>query len=114
MTFNDMVKKQRAGKPLTKAKGYYVDTNKSDGEGATLGGAYNGMIQSCDEAINEISDSLDLCGTNLTCFNAFPLSRYGDLKDYIEGCFERLDSGESEEEFIHFKIDVKITIGKHK
>lgn len=56
---------------------YYVHIEKEDGKGKTLGSAYHGTIHDSDEAITAVSESLDKCGSNLTCYNPFTLSKYG-------------------------------------
>lgn len=96
--------------------GYYVNIDKCDEKGNTLGSHYNGAIKNSEEAINIVVNSLDQCGSNLVCYPPFMLSALGDMRldDYICACYDQIRAG-GEEQTIEFTIKVKITMGSwHK
>lgn len=120
-SFNDMVKMQR-NKNIEKKLQYhtngtfYVDVEKTDGEGRSLGGIYVGRVTDGNEAVNIVVDSLDKCGSNLVVDNGFSVSKYGNLGEYIKSVAEYMqdvpDISEPLEEVINFQINVSIKIGK--
>lgn len=89
---------------------YYVDVDKTDDHGRNMGTSYNGQIRTPDDAVKYITESLNKCGDNLTCFNPFILGCIGEpLDGYI---MDNMPESVGEEKTIEFAIKVRITIGK--
>lgn len=90
---------------------YFVDIDKTDDFGYTMGSSYNGQIKGSDEAIKCITESLNRCGDNLTCYNPFLLGSLGGetLNEHI---VENMPENSGDEQVIEFSIKVKIRIGK--
>ena len=89
---------------------YYVDIDKTDDRGHSMGSSYSGQVLDSDDAVKMISESLNKCGDNLTCYNPFILGCIGEpLSDYIR---ENMPEESKTEQVIEFSIRVKVRIGK--
>lgn len=94
--------------------GYYVEVEKTDDGGNTLGCVHTGGMISPAHAVNEVAESLDKCGTNLLCINPFPLSvlKGQTLENWI---WDAMDTVEvDDEKTLTFNIKVTVKVGRYK
>lgn len=92
--------------------GYYVEVDKTDEKGNSLGSTHVGEVDPL-HAVEEVKESLNKCGTNLLCYNPFPLSvlQGQTLETWI---LDAMDSvGVDQEKSLTFTIKITLKVGQY-